>query len=33
MLLMYAIGKDNHDMLKALLTRGADPNPKLTVST
>ena len=28
---MYAIDKDNGDMLKALLARGADPNSKTTV--
>ena len=30
-LLMYAIGKDNEDILKALIARGADPNSKTTV--
>ena len=33
MLLMYAIDKDNEKILKALLTRGADPNSKIMVST
>ena len=28
---MYAIGKDNEDMLKALIARGADPNFETTV--
>ena len=31
-LLMYVIGKDHEDMLKALIARGADPNSKTTVS-
>ena len=31
MLLMYAIDKDNEDMLKALVARGADPNLKIMV--
>ena len=33
MLLTYAIDKDNEDILKDLLARGADPNSKNTVST
>ena len=31
MLMMYAIDKDNKDMLQAIIARGADPNSKNTV--